>query len=297
MLKYIKKFDNTVAKTIKINYVKYSLILLLLLFTIKIKSISTNTLSMINKDIILVGLGLLVVYLVYVDIVIALVLTLCIITLIQEYNTRQTVLHMNNSNNLNKKASIDVETEVIISSEDENIQHTQSASKNITNIANQMASMTYKEQPTTAEFKKQMRTVAPSSYGNMTETELLVPTDLKYENQIGNLYIGDKRSITNEMHSDADDKFQNFQMFAKVNMGQSVCSNPVGEPFYNLDKTIEEKQYDHPSSKTITEMLRVQGVDYINEKNLEMIQSNNAKLGPVPCAIESICGSMNVQSF
>jgi hypothetical protein len=64
-----------------------------------------------------------------------------------------------------------------------------------------------------------------------------------------------------------------------------------------MDTSVEAKQYDHPSSKTMTEMMRVQSVDYINEKNLEMIQSNNAKLGPVPCAVESVCGSMNAQSF
>jgi hypothetical protein len=297
MLKSIKKIDNKIASTIKHNYVKYSLILLLLLITINVKYISINTLTIINKELVLVGLGLLVVYLVHINIVLALVLTLCTITLIQEYNARRAILHMaanntNNSNN-NKRPGVDVETDVKISSE-EDIKNSLT-SQNTTNLERQMAFMTYKEQPTTPEFKKHMRTVAPSSYGSMTETELLVPTDLKYENQIGNLDLGGK--TTNGLHSEADDKFQNFQMFAKVNMGQSVGSNPVVEPFTNIDKSIEAKQYDHPSSKTITEMLRVQGVDYINEKNLEMIQSNNAKLGPVPCAVESVCGSMNAQSF
>jgi hypothetical protein len=293
MLKSLKKIDNKIASTIKHNYVKYGLVLALLLLTIKMKSLSMNTLTIVNKEPVLLGLGLVIVYLVYVDIVLALVATLCVITLIQEYNARRAILHMNNSDNVDNKPGVDVETDVLVSTEDDMLDNASPAQK-VTNLANQMASMTYVEQPTTPEFKKHMRTVAPSTYGSMTETELLVPTGLKYENQIGNLDLG---GVGQDMHSDADEKFQDFKKFAKVNMGQSVVTNPVLEGFTNMDTTVEAKQYDHPSSKTMTEMMRVQGVDYINEKNLEMIQSNNAKLGPVPCAVESICGSMNVQSF
>lgn len=295
MLKAIKQIDNKITSTIKHNYIKYGLVLVLLLLTIKIKSISMDILTVINKETVLLGLCLVIVYLVYVDIVLALVTTLCVITLIQEYNARRAILHMNNSNNGNNfnRHSVSVETDVLVSTEDDMLNNS-SPAQNVTNLANQMASMTYVEQPTTPEFKKYMRIVAPSTYGSMTETELLVPTELKYENQIGNLDLG---GIKQDIHSNTDEKFQDFKKFAKVNMGQDVVSDTVLESFTNMDKSLETKQYDHPSSKTMTEMMRVQNVDYINEKNLEMIQSNNSKLGPVPCAVESVCGSMNVQSF
>jgi hypothetical protein len=233
MLKAIKQIDNTITNTIKHNYVKYGLVLVLLLLTIKIKSISMNTLTIVNKEPVLLGLGLVIVYLVYVDIVLALVATLCIITLIQEYNARRTILHMNNSDNAKNSniPSVDVETDVLVSTEDD-MMNNSSPAKKVTNLANQMSSMTYVEQPTTPEFKKHMRTIAPSTYGSMTETELLVPTELKYEHQIGNLDLG---GVGQDMHSDADEKFQDFKKFAKVNMGQSVITNPVLEGFTNMD--------------------------------------------------------------
>jgi hypothetical protein len=142
MLKSLKKIDNTITNTIKHNYVKYGLVLVLLLLTIKIKSLSINTLTIINKEPVLLGLGLVIVYLVYVDIVLALVATLCVITLIQEYNTRRTILYMNNSDNVNnsKKPSVDVETDVLVSTEDDMIDNS-SPAKKVTNLANQMSSI------------------------------------------------------------------------------------------------------------------------------------------------------------
>jgi hypothetical protein len=290
----IKKLDNKITKTLKTNYIKYGLILIVLLVTINVKSLPLPLLKQLNNEFILLLIGLFIVYLVYVDIVLALVFTLSIITIIQEYNARRTVIHMNTNN------TTDVDTDVIISSENNQSELNTNGDANgngvvgTTNLAKQMASMTYTKQSMTPEFKKQIRTIAPSTYGSISETDMLIPTELKYENQIGKLDLG---GVGQDMHSDADEKFQDFKKFAKVNMGQSVVTIPALEGFTNMDTSVEAKQYDHPSSKTITEMMRVQGVDYINEKNLEMIQSNNAKLGPVPCAVESICGSMNAQSF
>jgi hypothetical protein len=305
MLKYLKCIDNKLGNILKNSVVKYSLILLLLVFTLSIKKICLSILKLLNNEVVLLMLGLIIVYFVYVDIILALVLTLSVIVLIQEYNIRMSVIHLNTTNN-----SLEVTTTTTTTTElnNNNLELQDMKNKennkmmkqdnNKSNLEKQLSQMKYETVIPNLEFKKQMRMVPSSTYGELSGMIMSEPTNLNYEEQIGNLPIS---STVKTMYSSADDKYQDFTVYAKINMGQTSSNKISLEKFGNMDvdKELEKKQYDHSSSKTATELLRIKDAGYINEENLNMIQSNNASLvqGHVPCAVESICGSMSAQSF
>lgn len=289
MLKTINNLDNYISNSLKNPYVKYSILALLVFFTISIKSISTNKLETINNKLVLLVLALCVIYLVYIDMVLALALTLFIIVCIQEYNTRKTILHLNNNNDI-AIGKLDNSNNNIPA----NLNTDADAKTNLEKRMNEIKNVIEAEANNvvvTNEFKKQMRVVAPSSYGEMIETPMNMTTELKYENQIGKIDLS-SRGMDN-VYAVVDDKMQDLKgMYAKVNMGQSV-----NEAFGDVNNELEKVQYDHPSSKTITELLRVKDVDYVNDANLKMIQTNETGLKNIPCAVESITGSLNAQSF
>ena len=288
MLKTITNLDNYISNSLKNPYIKYSIIALLVFFTISIKTISTNILETINNKLVLLVLALLVIYLVYIDMVLALALTLFIIVCIQEYNSRKTMLHLNNDDIVIGK--LDNSNNNIPA----NLNNNTDAKTNLEKRMNEIKHVIEAEAKNaivTDEFKKQMRVVAPSSYGEMIATPMNMTTELKYENQIGKIDLSSRDM--NDVYAVVDDKMQDLKgMYAKVNMGQSV-----NEGFGNVNNELEKRQYDHPSSKTITELLRVKDVDYVNDVNLQMIQTNETGLKNIPCAVESITGSLNAQSF
>lgn len=290
----MKKLDKLLSMVFKNKYIKYTFILMLVILTVNIKTISTNNLSIVNNKSVLIILSLLVVYFVYVDIVLALTLTLFLIVCIQEYSNRLVVMHLNTNVTSN---TIDIPVlDNEINNNSVNNNSITNNNNNTTNLEKRINSMSYSEPTFTDEFKKHMRSIAPSSYGEIVKSQLTSLTNHKYENQIGGLGVHDSVNV----HSDADEKYQSMSgLYAKVNMGQSISEKENFKNNNNNENSLKNEQYNHPSSKTITELLRVKDVGYINEKNLEMVQTNNAglNLGSIPCAVESICASMNAQSF
>jgi len=304
MFKMFKKVDNNLSKVIKNPFVKYLSILMLLLSTMYIKSFNTDSLKKINNEYMLVVLGLVIVYLIYVDIALALVLTLFLVVCIQEYNTRLSVMHIKNTKNDEIDTNMD-NTNLNEAPETDILQNYSEYNRNgSVNNNNVDISMNASDNIAT-EFKKQVRLVPSSSYGDIKEKPFNMSNNLKYENQIGNINISNN---DDNIYSKVDDIYQDFADFTQnsINNTPNLNNNQpnedlanvlINEGFNNMDKAIEEEQYDHPASKTLTEMSRVKKVDYINDNNLEVIQSNTSGLKNIPCAVESICASMNAQSF
>jgi hypothetical protein len=276
MLKSLNNIDKKLNKLLNHQYIKYPLLLILLLSILYVKKIDILYLKFINKDYILILIGLFIIYLVYSNTILALTLTLCIIVFIQEYNNRLAVLHISNENN------------DILKTSNDNLDKKDNSSIQDNNVKPLVLSDN--EKINDQDMIKHMRTIPSSTYGYMEETELTKSDNYKYEQQIGHLGV---TSELNNIYTNLDDKYQNYpDLFLKVNMDQNKKEN-----FSNMDinNDLEKKIYDHPSSKTITENLRVKNIDYVNDKNLNMIQSN--RLNNPPCAVESICGSFNAQSF
>lgn len=259
----ITKLENSVNFFLSNNIIKYGLVLALVLLTANVKSLSYKSLEVINSNLYLIILGLIVVYLVYVDFVLAVSLTLVIIVCIQEYNSRKYIITKQESN---------IDTGV-----DDKLNYDISSNNNTTK--------------TLYNNSKFNSLIPPSSYGS----DLIYPdknnTDeiLEYAAQIGQLSPEKDIPLT---FSDADDKYQTIA-FNKI-------KKQLNKEYFNTNyDNIENKIYDHPASKTMTEMLRLKSVSLVNDEIFSKLQNNLAtNLNELtPCAVESVSSSMNAQSF
>lgn len=279
----LNKLESSINKTLSKNVVKYSLVLVLMLLTIYVKHLSYNTLKTLNSNFVLVLVGLVIVYFVYVDVVLALALTLFTVVVIQEYQSRKSALNSLSSN---------VDTGVLA---------TTNVSLNNSNKVNSPSSSSE------AILNKKLNTnlIPVSSFG----ADLLYPdkmnTDevLIYNNQIGEI----NPTVDNTAQfSEADDKYQTVslsnplnanvldrEVFTSLENNNSKNNKPnvVNDPLAN-------SEYDHPASKTMTELLRLKSTSFVDDTMMNKLQSNDASDDlNVPCAVESISCSLNAQSF
>lgn len=259
----LTKLESSVNNILSNNIIKYGLVLALVLLAANVKKVSYKHLELVNSNLYLIILGLIVVYLVYVDIVLAVTLTLVIIVFIQEYNARKSIIASQSSN---------IDTGMV--------DNNKLSTNNNSNIINNSSSS-----------NKYTQLIPPSSYGS----DLIYPdkdnTDekLDYEAQIGKL--SPEKDIPLSF-SDADDKYQSISF-------KQVVATHNKEGFNTRSGTIENKIYDHPASKTMTEMLRLKGVGLVDDEVFNKLQNNSASglNTMVPCAVESVSCSMNAQSF
>jgi hypothetical protein len=278
----LNKLESSINKTLSKNVVKYSLVLVLMLLTIYVKHLSYNTLKTLNSNFVLVLVGLVIVYFVYVDVVLALALTLFTVVVIQEYQSRKSALNSLSSN---------VDTGVL-------------ANNVSLNNSNKVTSSSSSSE---AILNNKLNTnlIPVSSFG----ADLLYPdkmnTDevLIYNNQIGEI----NPTVDNTAQfSEADDKYQTVslsnplnanvldrEVFTSLENNNSKNTKPkvVNDPLAN-------SEYDHPASKTMTELLRLKSTSFVDDTMMNKLQSNAASDDlNVPCAVESISCSLNAQSF
>lgn len=260
----LSQLESNINTLLSKNIIKYGLVLALVLLSINIKYIPYNYLEIVNSNLNLIILGLVVVYFVYVDFVLAIALTLVIILSIQEYNTRKTVIN-NQLNNI-----------------DTGVNDTSSINQNNNSKANQNLNMN----------GKYTGTIPVSSYTSQLTYPDKNNTDEKftYETQIGQI---SPEKDTEYAFSQADEKYQAIS-FRK--MALDLCDK---EKFNNSNDSLEKKLYDHPASKTMTELLRLEGVSLVDDEVFSKLQTNSASDLSIdtPCAIESISCSLNAQSF
>lgn len=274
----LNKLEESINKLLSTNIVKYGLVLLMILVTINVKKLSFNLLKALNSNVYLVIFGLVIVYFVYVDIVLALSLTLLVIVLIQEYNSRKMVI--------NTKAS-DIDTGVL-DTENKNNSNTNQTNDNKNN-----------DNKTNNINNKYTELIPSSSYGS----DLLYPDDkntdekLQYETQIGDLTL----SSNNEtQYSEADDVYQSisFSTPSNTNIIDKELFNNANNNIKTFNDKLTEIEYDHPASKTMTEMLRLKSVSLVDDEILNKLQTNQIMgCESKPCAVESVSCSFNAQSF
>jgi hypothetical protein len=278
----LNKLESSINKTLSKNVVKYSLVLVLMLLTIYVKHLSYNTLKNLNSNFVLVLVGLVIVYFVYVDVVLALALTLFTVVVIQEYQSRKSALNSLSSN---------VDTGVL--------------ANNVTlNNSNKVTSSSSSSE---AILNNKLNTnlIPISSFG----ANLLYPdkmnTDevLMYNNQIGEI----NPTVDNTAQfSEADDKYQTVSLSNPLNanvLDREVFTSLENNNSKNNKPTIvndplANSEYDHPASKTMTELLRLKSTSFVDDNMMNKLQSNAASDNlNVPCAVESISCSLNAQSF
>ena len=277
----LNKLEESINNLLSNDIIKYSLVLILILLSINIKKIGFNTLKMLNSNVYLIILGLVIVYFVYVDIVLAFALTLCVIVIIQEYNSKKMIIN---------SKTIDIDTGII------------DTEKSTNNMINKINNHTNK----TLNNNKYTELIPPSVYGS----DLIYPDDnntdekLQYETQIGELNL---TSSNETQFSEADDVYQSISLSNPSNTNvidkelfnnSSNNNNSNNIELKSFDNKLTDTEYDHPASKTMTEMLRLKSSSLVNDDFLNKLQTNEIiGCGSKPCAVESIACSFNAQSF
>lgn len=277
----LNKLESSINKTLSKNVVKYSLVLVLMLLTIYIKHLSYNTLKTLNSNYVLVLVGLVIVYFVYVDIVLALALTLFAVVVIQEYQSRKSAL-----NSLSSNIDTGILANNVALNNSNNVNNSRSSSEAI--LSN----------------KLNTNLIPVSSYG----ADLLYPdkmnTDevLIYNNQIGEI----NPTVDNTAQfSEADDKYQTVSLSNPLNANvldrevfTSLDNNSKNNKINIVNDPLANTEYDHPASKTMTELLRLKSISLVDDEMLNKLQSNVASDNlNIPCAVESVSCSLNAQSF